>query len=129
MSHQMKVQAQIKSLNSLKAALTELGYNYEENGILVDYRDNKIGAIDVLVTAGGKTNRIGFKWDETAKEYELVGDFYQLSESQTNFQNSVKQLYVKAEIATGLKKHRFSVMQSKKQTDGSIVMRVRSRAA
>jgi len=128
MSHQMKVAAQIKNLISLKAALTELGLNFEENGMLVDYRGNNLNAVDLLVTAGGKTNRVGFKWNESAKEYELVGDFYNLNQNQKSFQDSVKQTYVKIEIASQLRAKRYSILKSKKTTEGQIIMRVRKAA-
>ncbi len=129
MSHQMKVAIQIKSLKSLKAALTELGYSYEENRMLVNYQNKGLCVADVLVSIGGKSNRIGFKFNETIKEYELVGDFYQVDGNETEFKNSVKQLYVKTEITAGLKAKRYSILRAKKNAEGQIVMRARSMKA
>ena len=128
MSHQMKVAAQIKSLKSLKGALTECGFSYSENGMMVDYRDNNLNSVDLLVTVGGKSNRIGFKFNDEAKEYELVGDFYNLNANQKSFKDSVKQTYVKIEITAQLRAKRFSILKAKKNAEGKIVMRVRKAA-
>jgi hypothetical protein len=129
MSHQVTIKAQIKNLVTLKTALEQLGYSYEENGRLSDYQSHKLGTVDLLVSTGKHTNRVGFKLDESGEEYNLVGDFYQTGVAENKFRNAVKKTYVALEIKALVRRKRYTVIKEEQTAKGAIKIRARAMAA
>lgn len=129
MSHQVKVQTQIKDKKILLETLTELGYSYTENGMLVDYRDNNLENVSILVKIGYKSNRVGFKYDSNTESYDLVGDFYSLNTNETDFRNSIKKTYVSKQVENLLRKKRYTVTDQSTTNKGGILILARQIAA
>lgn len=129
MSHQVKLKVQIKNLATLKLTLEELGYSYSDNGQLVDYRDNNLEKVELLVNTGNHSNRVGFQLNKEEGTYDLVGDFYQTNVNETIFRNSVKKTYVAKEIKVLLHRKRYTVLNEETVKGGAIKIRARSMAA
>lgn len=120
MSHQVKVQTQIKDKQILMETLSELGYSYSENGMLVDYLGKDIENVSISVKVGQKNNRVGFKYDSTTELYDLVGDFFGLGTNETKFRDSVKKTYVSKQVQTLLSKKRYTVTDQSITSQGGI---------
>ena len=128
MSHQMKVTTQIKNLNVLKDSLEELGYSSTEQGQLNDYQGHSLEKIDLTVSVGSHSDRIGFKKNDEGT-FDLIGDFYQVNVQERTFKNAVVKTYMNRQVKSLLKKKRYSVVSEEVDANGWTVIRGRSMAA
>ena len=119
MSHFSQIKTQIRNLNSLEAALTDLGIDWKSAPTEVrGYRGVTSTAEVVIEQKNGYD--VGFSWNGT--EYELVADlqFWQQAWSVDRFLNKVTQRYAYHTVVNESAKQGFQVSEQKQNQDGSL---------
>ena len=119
MSHFSQIKTQIRNLNSLEAALTDLGINWKSGPTEVrGYRGLTSNAEVVIEQKNGYD--VGFSWNGT--EYELVADlqFWQQAWSVDRFLNKVTQRYAYHTVVNESAKQGFQISEQKQNQDGSL---------
>jgi len=119
MSHFSQIKTQIRNLNSLEAALTDLGIDWKSGPTEVrGYRGLTSNAEVVIEQENGYD--LGFSWNGT--EYELVADlqFWQQAWSVDRFLNKVTQRYAYHTVVNESTKQGFQVSEQNQNQDGSI---------
>lgn len=119
MSHFSQIKTQIRNLQSLQSALTDLGLDWK--GGPQDVRGYKglTQKADVVISQENGYD-LGFSWN--GKEYELVADlqFWQQAWSVERFLNQVTQRYAYHTVINETTKQGFQVTEQQKNEDGSI---------
>jgi hypothetical protein len=123
MSAYKLIKCTIKDLDSLKKALTSLGFEpkfYDEptnlRGYLNDSREQKAEIIipkeqlNKFYTKA--SNDLGFIYNEETNEYEMICSEY---DEKLNIPNRIKQAYAKAVIEEALESQYFSVESNEDQ--------------
>jgi hypothetical protein len=119
MSHFSQIKTQIRNLQSLKAALTDLGIDWKSGPREVrGYRGQTTSAEVVVEQDNGYD--VGFAWN--GREYELVADlqFWQQAWSVERFLNKVTQGYAFHTVVNESAKQGFQVAEQQKNLDGSV---------
>lgn len=119
MSHFSQIKTQIRNLTSLKAALTDMGIDWQEGPREVrGYRGQTTNAEVAIEQDNGYD--IGFRWN--GSEYELVADlqYWQNDLTVNGFLNRVTQGYAYQTVLNETAKQGFQVAQQDKNEDGSI---------
>jgi hypothetical protein len=119
MSHFSNIKTQIRSLDSLKSALTDLGIDWKSGSRQVrGYRGETRTAEVTIVQENGYD--IGFS--HNGESYELVADlqFWQQAWSVDRFINKVTQQYAYHSVLTETAKQGFQVAEQRNAEDGSI---------
>ncbi|MDH6084987.1 DUF1257 domain-containing protein [Umezakia ovalisporum] len=119
MSHFSQIKTQIRNLDSLKDALTELGINWKPGPREVrGYRGQTHPAEVTIEQENGYD--IGFRWND--KEYELVADlqYWQQSLSVDGFLRQITQRYAYQSVIKETTRAGFQVAEEQKNQDGSI---------
>ncbi|MBD1921028.1 DUF1257 domain-containing protein [Microcoleus sp. FACHB-831] len=119
MSHFSHIKTQIRNLNSLQAALTDLGIDWKSGAKTVrGYRGQTRTAELTIEQDNGYD--IGFSWN--GEEYELVSDmqFWQQAWSVDRFLNKVTQRYAYHTVLNETSRQGFQVAEQQKNEDGSI---------
>jgi Protein of unknown function (DUF1257) len=119
MSHFSQIKTQIRNLDSLKDALTELGIDWKPGPREVrGYRGQTHSAEVTIEQENGYD--IGFRWN--GKEYELVADlqYWQQNLSVDGFLRQVTQRYAYETVVKETTRVGFQVAEQQKNTDGSI---------
>ena len=119
MSHFSQIKTQIRNLDSLKDALTELGVDWKPGPREVrGYRGQTHPAEVSIEQENGYD--IGFRWN--GKEYELVADlqFWQQAWSVDRFLNKVTQRYAYHTVVNESAKQGFQISEQKQNQDGSL---------
>lgn len=129
MSHQVTLKTQIKDRVVLEEVLKELGYNFSNDGQIIDYYKKNAGKVDIMVSFRDKPNSVGFRFNEKEKAYELVGDFWGCGITEGNFRNSIKKLYVEKKLRTLLTKKRYTVVDKNIAKNGAVKMLARGMVA
>lgn len=119
MSHFSHIKTQIRNLNSLQAALTDLSIDWKSGSHPVRGYQGQTRNAEVAIE---QTNGydIGFSWN--GKEYELVADlqYWQQPWSVEGFLSRVTQRYAYHTVVTETAKQGFHVSEQKQNQDGSI---------
>jgi hypothetical protein len=119
MSHFSQVKTQIRNLEPLQSALTDLGIDWKSGPATVrGYQGNTQTAALVIEQDNGYD--IGFVWNGQA--YELVADlqFWKLNHSVERFLSQVTQRYACHTILDQTAKQGFQVAEQQHNQDGSI---------
>ncbi|MBN3891755.1 MAG: DUF1257 domain-containing protein [Nostoc sp. JL31] len=119
MSHFSQIKTQIRNLDSLKDALTELGVDWKPGPREVrGYRGQTHPAEVSIEQENGYD--IGFRWN--GKEYELVADlqYWQQNLSVDGFLRQVTQRYAYQTVVKETTRVGFQVSEQQKNEDGSI---------
>lgn len=119
MSHFSQIKTQIRNLESLKDALTELGIDWKQGpGEVRGYRGLTHTAEITIEQDNGYD--VGFKWN--GKEYEMVADlqYWQQNLSVEGFLRQVTQRYAYQTVVKETARVGFQVAEQQKNEDGSI---------
>lgn len=119
MSHFSQIKTQIRNLESLKEALTDLGINWKPGTREVRGYRGQTHAAEVTIEQDNGYD-IGFKWN--GKEYELVSDlqYWQQKLSVDGFLRQVTQRYAYHTVVKESTRAGFQVAEQQKNKDGSI---------
>ncbi|RAM49296.1 DUF1257 domain-containing protein [Mastigocladus laminosus UU774] len=119
MSHFSQIKTQIRNLESLQDALSDLGIDWKQGPRQVrGYRGQTHSAEITIEQENGYD--VGFKWN--GKEYELVADlqYWQQNLSVEGFLRQVTQRYAYQTVMKETVKAGFQVAEQQKNEDGSI---------
>lgn len=119
MSHFSQIKTQIRNVESLKEALTELNIDWKQGPRQVrGYRGQTQSAEITIEQDNGYD--IGFKWN--GNEYELVADFqyWQQNLSVEGFLRKVTQRYAFQTVMKETARAGFQIAEQQKNEDGSI---------
>jgi Protein of unknown function (DUF1257) len=119
MSHFSQIKTQIRNLESLKDALSDLGVDWKSGPREVRGYQGLTESAEVTVEQQNGYD-IGFKWN--GKEYELVADlqYWQQSLSVDGFLRQVTQRYAYHTVVKETTRVGFQVSEQQKNEDGSI---------
>ncbi|BAZ16133.1 hypothetical protein NIES4071_80080 [Calothrix sp. NIES-4071] len=119
MSHFSQIKTQIRNVESLKEALTELNIDWKQGPRQVrGYRGQTHDAEITIEQDNGYD--IGFKWN--GNEYELVADlqYWQQNLSVEGFLRKVTQRYAFQTVMKETARAGFQIAEQQKNEDGSI---------
>ncbi|NMG08686.1 DUF1257 domain-containing protein [Brasilonema sp. UFV-L1] len=119
MSHFSQIKTQIRNIDSLKDALSDLGVDWKQGSREVrGYRGQTHNAEVTIEQENGYD--IGFRWN--GKEYELVADlqYWQQNLSVEGFLRQVTQRYAYHTVVKETARVGFQVAEQQKNEDGSI---------
>ncbi len=120
MSHFSNIKTKIRNIESLTAALTDLGIDWKTGSQLVrGYQgDSRTAAVTISQDNGYD---IGFSRNED-NEYELIADlqFWQQNWSVDRFLSQVTQRYAYHTVVSEATKQGFQVAEEQDRQDGSI---------
>jgi len=119
MSHFSQIKTQIRNLNSLEAALNDLGLEWKSGPQAVRGYRGQTTTADVAIEQKNGYD-IGFSWNGGA--YELVADlqFWQQNWSVDRFLNKVTQRYAYHTIVNEGAHSGFQVAEQQQNEDGSV---------
>jgi Protein of unknown function (DUF1257) len=119
MSHFSQIKTQIRNLDSLKEALTDLGVDWKSGPSEVRGYRGQTHAAEVSIEQENGYD-VGFKWN--GKEYELVADlqYWQQNLSVEGFLRQVTQRYAYHTVVKETTRVGFQVAEQQKNEDGSI---------
>jgi Protein of unknown function (DUF1257) len=119
MSHFSQIKTQIRNLDSLKEALTDLGITWQPGTREVRGYQGQTHTAEVTIEQDNGYD-IGFKWN--GKEYELVSDlqYWQQNLSVDGFLRQVTQRYAYQTVVKETTRAGFEVAEQQKNKDGSI---------
>ena len=121
MSHFSTIKTQLKEAEPLIKALNTLGYTInQEEKFIKGYR-GKFTAVDLSMNLPGET-KVGFKWDNTSKAYELVTDLdlWKFDLPVERFISKVTQMYAYQTIISKTKEDGYQIVEQSNKNDGSI---------
>ena len=119
MSHFSNIKTKIRNLNSLTAALDDMGINWQGGAKKVKGYQGQTRDAQVVVQQDNNYD-IGFSWN--GSEYELVADlqYWQQPLSVEGFLQQVTQRYALHTVVNETSKQGFDVTEKQKNADGSI---------
>jgi Protein of unknown function (DUF1257) len=119
MSHFSQIKTQIRNLTSLKAALSDLGFDWKEGPSEVRGYQGQTQQAEVVVAQSNGYD-IGFAWN--GQEYALVSDlqFWQQNGSVDKFLKQVTQRYAFHTIVDESAQKGFQISEQQRHEDGSI---------
>lgn len=115
MSHFTRVQTQLRNIETVKQALSALGYSVTE-GTVRGYRGNEAVA-DLVVQVSDKYD-IGFR--QEASQIVMVADFWGLKINREEFLKSLTQKYAYLTIMEQAQSQGWQAMTEEVQPDGTI---------
>lgn len=119
MSHFSQIKTQIRNLDSLKAALSDLNLDWKAGTHEVKGYQGQTYTAEVTIA---QTNGydIGFSWN--GNEYELVADlqFWQQPLTVDRFLSQVTQRYAYHTVVNTTAQQGFQITEQQKAMDGSI---------
>ena len=121
MSHFSTIKTQLKEAEPLIKALNNLGYTINQDEKFVKGFRGKFTAVDISMNLPGET-KVGFKWDNNSKAYELVTDLdlWKFEIPVERFISKVTQMYAYETIISKTKEDGYQIVEQKNQNDGSI---------
>ncbi|MTJ08017.1 MULTISPECIES: DUF1257 domain-containing protein [unclassified Anabaena] len=119
MSHFSQIKTQIRNLESLQDALSDLGIDWKPGPCEVRGYRGQTHAAEVTIEQQNGYD-IGFRWN--GQEYELVADlqYWQQNLSVDGFVRQVTQRYAYQTVVKETTKVGFQVAEQQKNADGSI---------
>lgn len=119
MSHFSNIKTQIRNLDSLQAALTELGIEWKSGPVPIRGYQGQTRTAEVVLEQDNNYD-IGFSWN--GNEYELVADlqYWQQPLSVEGFLKRITQGYALHTVLEESSKQGFQVSEQQKNEDGSI---------
>ena len=121
MSHFSTIKTQLREAEPLIKALTQLGYEINQEEKFVKGYKGKFTAVDISMDLHGET-KVGFKWDNNSNAYELVTDLdlWKFNLPVERFISKVTQMYAYQTIIAKTKEDGYQIVEQKNQNDGSI---------
>ena len=121
MSHFSTIKTQLKDAEPLIKALNNLGYIINQEEKFVKGYKGKFTAVDISMNLPRDT-KVGFKWDNNSKAYELVTDLdlWKFELPVERFISKVTQMYAYETIISKTKEDGYQIVEQKNQNDGSI---------
>ena len=121
MSHFSTIKTQLKEAEPLIKALSNLGYIINNDEKLIKGYRGKFTAVDISMDLPGET-KVGFKWDNNSKAYELVTDLdlWKFEIPVERFISKVTQMYAYQTIISKTKEDGYQIVEQKNKNDGSI---------
>ena len=121
MSHFSTIKTQLKEAEPLIKALSNLGYNINQEEKFVKGYRGKSTAVDISMNLSCNT-KVGFKWDNNSNSYELVTDLdlWKFELPVERFISKVTQMYAYETIISKTKEDGYQIVEQKNQNDGSI---------
>lgn len=110
MSHFAKYAVAVTNIEYAKQALTEMGYGYEENGI-VRTQFGESRAAELVVLREGRPISLGLCRNEETNELELVADWWGLRIPQNEFTTQLSQLHAKYQVFDICEQNQWTVDQ------------------
>ncbi|BAD80531.1 hypothetical protein YCF35 [Synechococcus elongatus PCC 6301] len=119
MSHFSRIKTQIRNLNFLQSALTDLGIDWKAGPVPVRGYQGQTETATVAIEQNNGYD-IGFRWN--GQEYELVADlqYWQQPLTVERFLSRVTQRYAYRTVLSTTADQGFQVAEEVKQADGSI---------
>ena len=121
MSHFSTIKTKLKEADPLIKALNNLGYIINQEEKFIKGFRGKFTAVDLSMNLPGDT-KVGFKWDNNSKSYELVTDLdmWKFELPVERFISKVTQMYAYHTIISKTKEDGYQIVEQKNQNDGSI---------
>jgi len=119
MSHFSQIKTQIRNLESLQSALSDLGIEWKPGASEVRGYRGQTHAAELAIEQDNGYD-LGFKWN--GKEYELVADlqYWQQDLTVEDFLRKITQRYAYRTVVKETEKIGFQVTEQQDNTDGSI---------
>jgi hypothetical protein len=119
MSHFSNIKTQIRNLDSLKAALTDLGIDWKSGPHQVRGYRGQTHTAEVTIE---QDNGYDIGFTNNGEAYELVADlqFWQQAWSVDRFINKVSQQYAYHTVLEETNKQGFQIAEQSNREDGSI---------
>jgi hypothetical protein len=119
MSHFSNIKTKIRNLTSLKAALNDVGIDWQSGPNNIRGYQGQTVTADVVVRQDNDYD-IGFSWN--GKEYELIADlqYWQQPLTVDGFLRKVTQRYAYHTVVDEANKQGFALTQQENNQDGSI---------
>lgn len=119
MSHFSSIKTQIRNLNSLQSALSDLGIDWKAGPAKVRGYRGQTSTAEIVVEQQNNYD-VGFSWN--GKEYELVADleYWKQPWSVDGFLQRVTQRYAYHTVMNETAQQGFQVSEEQKNEDGSI---------
>ncbi|MBE9047493.1 DUF1257 domain-containing protein [Pleurocapsales cyanobacterium LEGE 10410] len=119
MSHFSNIKTKIRNLDSLKAALKDLGVDWKNGPGIVRGYEGKTHKADIVVAQENNYD-VGFSWN--GSEYELVADlqYWQQPLTVDGFLRQVTQRYAYHTVVNETTNQGFTIAEQEKNQDGSI---------
>jgi hypothetical protein len=119
MSHFSQIKTQIRNLDALKSALTDVGVDWKPGPQAVKGYRGQTKTADISIEQDNGYD-IGFSWN--GQEYELVADLQYWKQPLTveGFLNRVTQQYAYHTVVATTSRQGFQVAEQQQQQDGSI---------
>ena len=121
MSHFSTIKTQLKEVEPLIKALSNLGYQVNQDEKFVKGYRGKHTAVDISMNLPGDT-KVGFKWDNNTNSYELVTDLdlWKFEIPVERFISKVTQMYAYHTIIAKTNEDGYQIVEQKNKNDGSI---------
>ena len=121
MSHFSTIKTQLREAEPLIKALTQLGYEINQEEKFVKGYKGKFTAVDISMDLPSET-KVGFKWDNNSNAYELVTDLdlWKFNLPVERFISKVTQMYAYQTIISKTVEDGYQIVEEKNQNDGSI---------
>ena len=121
MSHFSTIKTQLREAAPLIKALTQLGYEINQEEKFVKGYRGQFTAVDISMDLP-KDTKVGFKWDNNSNSYELVTDLdlWKFNLPVERFISKVTQMYAYQTIIAKTKEDGYQIVEQKNQNDGSI---------
>ena len=121
MSDFSTIKTQLREADPLIKALTQLGYEINQEEKFVKGYRGQFTAVDISMDLP-KDTKGGFKWDNNSNAYELVTDLdlWKFNLPVERFISKVTQMYAYQTIIAKTKEDGYQIVEQKNQNDGSI---------
>ena len=121
MSHFSTIKTQLREAEPLIKALTQLGYEINQEEKFVKGYKGQFTAVDISMDLPSET-KVGFKWDNNSNAYELVTDLdlWKFNLPVERFISKVTQMYAYQTIISKTVENGYQIVEEKNQNDGSI---------
>ena len=121
MSHFSTIKTKLKETEPLLKALDLLGYKPNQDEKYVKGYQGKFTAVDISLDLPENT-KVGFKWDNSSKSYELVTDLdlWKYNLPVERFISKVTQMYAYQTIISQSQKDGYQIVEQNNENDGSI---------
>ena len=121
MSHFSTIKTQLREVEPLTKALSQLGYTINTDQKLVKGYRGKVTAVDINLDLPGNTE-VGFKWNKNSNSYELVTDLdlWNLDLPVERFISKITQMYAYETIISKTKEDGYQIVEQNNKNDGSI---------
>lgn len=121
MSHFSQIKTKIRNLQSLQAALTDLGTEWKSGPYEVRGYQGQVQLADVVIEQDNGYD-VGFRQNPDTKEYELVADlqYWQQPLTVDGFLNQITQRYAYHTVVNETSSQGFQVSEQQVNEDGSI---------